>query len=507
VIPDLSERRRSASRVARWLVSKERAPEAVELLCAWASQGPNDALGQELLADALRLAPTAKTAKQAFERMEGIASPQPELDTAVARFGTAELERLERELAAPTFRQAQIGFNNNIKAKGQLFHIQTEDSGLNAPHIVTHLFADGGRIIKSHKRDYASAVKQTTDPGAYVRKLMKAQHLEMVIALRDGRFDEILAGKTLGGLEVLTSYPDVDPSEPGRGRRAAGETAPGSAPSATGDTAQAAPDVMAAPPSVAVPSIAMPSTAMPSTALPSTAGAPPSTAVPASRAAPRSVARVSKPSLFTLHVVRSLSGGPGRYAVAKNESLIGSEGQIALEGERFCQPQHAALRFADGRLWITPLPGPNGIYVRIHRPTLLQFGEEFLVGDQLLRVSENPANDDAPDPAPTYFYSSPRWPSAFRVTQQLEGGADGTCCVARDSSLQIGSVMGDLILGEDPLVDPQHCVLEEQAGALLLTDLHSRTGVFVRVRDTEELVNGDEIVIGRTHLVIAIEAR
>ena len=53
-----------------------------------------------------------------------------------------------------------LGYNTNVRHKGKLYHIQTEDSGINHPHIITHLFADGGRVIKSHKRSYQSEVKR-----------------------------------------------------------------------------------------------------------------------------------------------------------------------------------------------------------------------------------------------------------------------------------------------------------------------------------------------------------
>ncbi len=81
-----------------------------------------------------------------------------------------------------------LGFNNNFKHKGQVYHIQTEDSGVKHPHIITHLFADGGRILKSIKTSYASVVE---DAGMadIVRAMMKEQHKAMVIALRDGQFD------------------------------------------------------------------------------------------------------------------------------------------------------------------------------------------------------------------------------------------------------------------------------------------------------------------------------
>ena len=48
----------------------------------------------------------------------------------------------------------QSGFNTNIRHRGVLFHVQTEDSGKANPHVITHLF-HGGNIMASEKRDYS----------------------------------------------------------------------------------------------------------------------------------------------------------------------------------------------------------------------------------------------------------------------------------------------------------------------------------------------------------------
>ena len=179
------------------------------MLCAWAAEGPNDMAGQELLAEALRIDPSAKVAQMAFERMEGIEGAHGELDATIAKYGIEQLEHLESEMRRPSFRRAQMGFNNNVRLKELLFHVQTEDSGLDQPHIVTHLFVDGGRIIKSHKRSYAEQVPRD-DVAEHVRSLMKAQHLEMVAMLREGRFDDIIAGREVGGMQVFTEPPALD---------------------------------------------------------------------------------------------------------------------------------------------------------------------------------------------------------------------------------------------------------------------------------------------------------
>jgi hypothetical protein len=133
-------------------------------------------------------------------------------------------------------------------------------------------------------------------------------------------------------------------------------------------------------------------------------------------------------------------------------------------------------------------------------------GDEFIVGDQLLRIARNPTPKDQPGPGPTYYYSSPKWISSFRVVQVFEGGALGACVLARGTTLQIGSTYGDFVFPSDTLVSEQHCLIEEQAGSVLLTDLGSRTGVFVRIKGEQELVAGDELLVGRTRLSLELVA-
>jgi hypothetical protein len=463
--PSLTQQREAAARVAQWLVDKGRPDDAVALLASWAATH-NDSEGQHLLAEALRIDPGAKIAQMAFERMEGVTGDHATLDQAIAHFSAQELARLEAEMKRPTFRRAQMGFNNNIKFQDHVFHVQTEDSGLDQPHIITHLFADGGRIIKSHKRSYADAAARA-DVAEYVRGLMKSQHLEMVLMLREGRFDNVIAGREVGGMAMLTDPPNVDNIKKlaSQKKQKAGAT----------------------PLSTRVPT-------PPPSPIPVVAAAPAASTAAAPTPAPK--------ALFTLHVLRSLTGGPERYDPPGTEAMIGAAGLINMPGERFCHPEEALLSFRDGRLWLEDLEGGNGVFLRIRSPVELEMLDEFVVGDQLLRIQKNPVPDDGPDPDPTYFYSSPKWPSSFRVTQVFEGGADGCCVVARGNTLQIGSAVGDLVFPDDPLVAEQHCLIEEQAGSMVLTDLGTRTGVFVRIRGEQELAHGDELLIGRTRLVV-----
>ncbi len=86
-----------------------------------------------------------------------------------------------------------VGFNHNFRYKGEVFHVQTEDSGLKSPHIITLLYK-GGTILSSKKTSYADITK-VNNLEQVVEELMKEQHREMLRQLKNGEFDEIIASK------------------------------------------------------------------------------------------------------------------------------------------------------------------------------------------------------------------------------------------------------------------------------------------------------------------------
>src|SRR5512134_741143 len=88
-----------------------------------------------------------------------------------------------------TFEKAVTGFNHNIKHKGKVYHVQTEDSGVNNPHIITHLFV-GGNILASKKTSYAD-IRNAENLADVVRELMEEQHKEMLRNLINGVYDNV----------------------------------------------------------------------------------------------------------------------------------------------------------------------------------------------------------------------------------------------------------------------------------------------------------------------------
>lgn len=77
-----------------------------------------------------------------------------------------------------------LGYNHNVRYRGLVFHVQTEDSGLLSPHLFTHLF-HGGVIISTRKLVYDAGAAEDA-----IKSLMQAQHKAVLKDLKRGSFDE-----------------------------------------------------------------------------------------------------------------------------------------------------------------------------------------------------------------------------------------------------------------------------------------------------------------------------
>ncbi len=89
-----------------------------------------------------------------------------------------------------------LGYNHNVRYRGLVFHVQTEDSGVLAPHLFTHLF-HSGVIVSTRKYVYDSGSTEEA-----IKSLMQAQHKAVMKDLRRGHFDDKI-DQYLGGTPGL----------------------------------------------------------------------------------------------------------------------------------------------------------------------------------------------------------------------------------------------------------------------------------------------------------------
>jgi hypothetical protein len=79
------------------------------------------------------------------------------------------------------------GFNTDVKYRGVVYHVQTEDKGTTNPMIETLVYK-GGEILASRRLPYSDLVKNAEDE-ATITKLMEDQHKGMIMEIKRGRFD------------------------------------------------------------------------------------------------------------------------------------------------------------------------------------------------------------------------------------------------------------------------------------------------------------------------------
>ncbi len=91
---------------------------------------------------------------------------------------------------------------------------------------------------------------------------------------------------------------------------------------------------------------------------------------------------------YELRLSQLLEGGGGGevFPLAAGENLIGREtGDVTFPFDRYVSGRHARIDVNEGRATLTDLGSSNGTFVRITGPTVLEPGDQLLIGSQLIR--------------------------------------------------------------------------------------------------------------------------
>ncbi|PRQ05883.1 FHA domain protein [Enhygromyxa salina] len=200
-----------------------------------------------------------------------------------------------------------------------------------------------------------------------------------------------------------------------------------------------------------------------------------------------------------LVVIKGEGGDGVTYHLSGTTHIVGrTQGDITFGEDVFLNPEHAKFSVQSGRLFVQDLSNNNGVFLRIKRPTPLDDGDLFLVGEQLLKIDSAPLPEYGPNESGTYFYGSPRPDGSFRVIQELAGGGQGLVKSATATTMSMGREGNDLDFPDDRFISGHHAKLDLSDDAkVLLTDTGSRNGTFVRIKGAQELFHGDYLFVGQ----------
>lgn len=215
------------------------------------------------------------------------------------------------------------------------------------------------------------------------------------------------------------------------------------------------------------------------------------------------------PGKARLILIRGDSGVDGlSYMLQGTEHIAGrDEGQILFPDDNWLSRRHANFIYDNGQLVVRDEGSLNGVYVRVRESVPISFGDGFLCGEQLFFLEPPPEDTAGPSPDQTYFYSSPRKAHGFRVVQMLAGGARGLEHCATGTSVKIGREECDLNFPVDVYMSAVHARVDVSAdGRVVLVDLGSKNGTYLRVQGSQPLRHGDYLFMGKQLLRVEITA-
>jgi hypothetical protein len=103
-------------------------------------------------------------------------------------------------------RSVITGFNTDVKYRGVVYHVQTEDKGTSNPLIETLIYK-GGEILGSRRLPYGDVVKDGNETA--ITKLMEDQHKNVIMEVKRGKYDPEGASTVMEDLsldELVLAY-------------------------------------------------------------------------------------------------------------------------------------------------------------------------------------------------------------------------------------------------------------------------------------------------------------
>jgi hypothetical protein len=96
------------------------------------------------------------------------------------------------------------GFNTDVEHEGVVYHVQTEDKGLESPLILSLVYS-GGAILASKRSRYEDLIANGFSDEALAERL-KRQHTLICAAIHAGRLDEL---KRMGAADAESGSPQT----------------------------------------------------------------------------------------------------------------------------------------------------------------------------------------------------------------------------------------------------------------------------------------------------------
>ena len=91
-----------------------------------------------------------------------------------------------------------------------------------------------------------------------------------------------------------------------------------------------------------------------------------------------------------------------------------------------------------------------------------------------------------------------------RIALVIGRDVTGNAFPIPETGVHLGRERGDVLFPEDGYVSGLHCRLSWEGGRLMLTDLGSSNGSFLRLREETDIKSGDVLLMGQQLFRVAV---
>lgn len=224
--------------------------------------------------------------------------------------------------------------------------------------------------------------------------------------------------------------------------------------------------------------------------------APAAAAKPAAPVAPP--APEPSPTTLTLTALRADGSEAGTFIVQGPSMTIGRETGGIFAGDSYLSPRHVTIHIVGaGRATVKDEASLNGVYKKVVRDTPVEVrpNEMFRIGQEIIRFE--PLTAEAPSPDGVERLGAPARGYVGRIALVIGREETGNAFPIPETGIHLGRERGDILFPEDGYVSGLHCTLTWESGRLLLTDLGSSNGTFIRIREEFEVHQGDVLLMGQ----------
>lgn len=202
-------------------------------------------------------------------------------------------------------------------------------------------------------------------------------------------------------------------------------------------------------------------------------------------------------SSANLVLIRPDGSEGGAFSISEGTTTVGrSTGQI-FSADAYLSPNHATFTFEGGRMVVRDEESLNGIYRRIpaESPVELESGDVIRMGQELVRVEFLDSGEPASDG--TELMGSPIGDAWGRVALIVGDGQLANAFLLTGDGVVLGRERGDVLFPEDGYVSGTHVRLHRDGDKIVVTDLNSSNGTFLRVSREQDIKQGDYILMGQ----------